>query len=183
MNAFLCQIIDDYCILIPKSFPLAIFHMLSAALILFSLLLHKFLIRFAHGITFGFLLLFQFPLYIYRHADISSFYLLFLSWYNFDAIFKVISSLPLLLTNQRHHYQNFYDNWWPSICNHWHQWTSPLRHYPDSWAIIYTSMTFYNGLTHPVSFFLDALCTNYHRTLSLDKLLDLSPSVYWHLVG
>ena len=82
--------------------------MLIYALILSSLLLHKFVLRVSHGINFGSLLLFQVALYIYRHAFIVSFSLLFLSWETIYAIIKVITSSPLSLTNQRRHYHFIY---------------------------------------------------------------------------
>ena len=96
--------VDDYCTTIPDSFPSALFHMLLAALILSSLLLHIFALRFAHVLTSGYLLIFKVALYLYRHADITSLYLFFLSWYTLDAILKVITSSPLSFTNQRRRY-------------------------------------------------------------------------------
>ena len=42
-------------------------------------------------------------------------------------------------------------------------------------------MTRYNGLTWPRYFIPDALCTTYHHTLTLYRLLDLSPYVYWQI--
>ena len=51
--------VDDYCTSISESFLLDIVHTLLYALILSSVLLSKSLLRFAHGITLGYLLLFQ----------------------------------------------------------------------------------------------------------------------------
>ena len=59
MNAFLCQMVDDYCTTISESFTPAIFHMLLTAIIINSLLLHTFALRFDHGLTSGYFLLFK----------------------------------------------------------------------------------------------------------------------------
>ena len=42
-------------------------------------------------------------------------------------------------------------------------------------------MNFYSGLTCPGYLSLDNICTTYHWNLALDKLLDLSPCVYYNL--
>ena len=42
-------------------------------------------------------------------------------------------------------------------------------------------MTWYDNLTHPGTFVLDAICATYLRTLDPDQILDLSPSVYWKI--
>ena len=97
LNAFLCQMVDYYCNTISEYFPSSLFHMILDALILSILLLHKFTLRIAHGLTSGSLLLFKVALYIYRQDVIISFDLSFLSWYNLDAIFKVSNSSPLPL--------------------------------------------------------------------------------------
>ena len=152
-----------------------IFHhnMLLIFLILNSLLPHKFKIRFAHGLTSGSHLLFQFALYIYHHAVISGFYLFLLSWYNLDSILKVINFSQSPFINQMRCYQRLYGLLRRSPNNQCHQLNSPLFRYPTSWVILYAVMDFYNYLNPPGFFVLNYLLTTYHCNLSLDKLLDL----------
>ena len=181
VNALFCQMVDYYCTTITWSFPSYIFHMLIADLIICSLLLQNFAPRFSHRLTAGFLLLFQVELYFYHHAVIPSFCLLFLSWNTPYAILKVIISSLLTFTNQRCHYQRIYGLWQQYLHNQYHQLTSLRCCYPTSWVILYAVIIFYNGLTHPGQFVHDAIHTTYHRTLDLGQLLDLSPSIYWHV--
>ena len=117
--------VDDRCTSIPYFFPLNLVHMLLSGLVLSILLIHKFMLRFSHGLAFGSLLIFQIVLYMYHHSANASFFLLFLSWYNIGPILKVITSSPLLLTNQRHFFQRLYGIWCQSSCNQCHQQTSP----------------------------------------------------------
>ena len=131
-------------------FTLAIFHMLLTDLVLGSLLLYTFSLRFSRGLTSEYLLLFQVSLYIYRHCHYQFLYI-FLSWYTLDSIIKVITSSPLPLTNNRHHYQFFYGLWHRSPHNQCHQWTFPLfvillcrSFYLQLWIDITTAITLGN---------------------------------------
>ena len=128
--------------------------MIVTALILISLLLDTFALRFDYGLTFGSLLLFQVALYLYRHAVIGSFYLFFLSWGTIYAMPKIIASTTLPLTNHRHWCQHIYGLWCWYKHNQFHQRNLQLYRYPDSWVTLSSVMTCYNIITHPGSFVL-----------------------------
>ena len=71
VNSLLYQMVDDYCTTIIYSFPPALLCMILSTLILGSLLLKTFALRFSHGLTSVSLLLFQVLLYLYLHAGIE----------------------------------------------------------------------------------------------------------------